>query len=261
MKAHLCSDLHIDFGDLVLPGGAELLIVAGDLCEAASFGRNDGGKARQMATACRRFVNEELTKYPEVVFVPGNHEYYGRTIGETHRLLELNMPKHVTMLQDSFKIYGTLTIYGTTLWTDINKDNPATHNHLKHSMADYTAIEEFSTHRAYVLHQQALARMGALLGAWQQVTPEERVVIVTHHAPTPRSIHPKYENDFHMNGGFASDLSAIMDEYPQITNWFHGHMHDPSDYVVNKTRVACHPRGYFPYEPRSKDYRPLEVEL
>ena len=69
-------------------------------------------------------------------------------------------------------------------------------------------------------------------------------IVVTHHAPSPRSIAPRFQND-PLNPAFVSDLEAFIERYgPSL--WVHGHVHDSFDYWVGRTRIVCNPRGYFP---------------
>jgi hypothetical protein len=51
-----------------------------------------------------------------------------------------------------------------------------------------------------------------------------------------------------MNGGYMSRLDEFIMNHPNIRLWTHGHMHNPSDYLIDGTRVVCNPRGYVPYE-------------
>ena len=88
-----------------------------------------------------------------------------------------------------------------------------------------------------------------------------RVVVVGHHAPSMLSVHEKYKHDYQMNGCYASDLSNIMLDYPEIVLWTHGHMHDDSDYTIGSTRVVCNPRGYIGHESRASTHQPLIIEL
>ena len=98
-------------------------------------------------------------------------------------------------------------------------------------------------------------------------------VVVTHHAPSRRSIAPQFAGDS-LNAAFASDLTGLMglprvppvvtDEIPAPVTpalWVHGHMHNSSDYLERGTRIVCNPRGYFPYEP-NPDFDPkLIIEV
>jgi Icc-related predicted phosphoesterase len=42
---------------------------------------------------------------------------------------------------------------------------------------------------------------------------------------------------------YASDLEDfIIETKPDL--WIHGHVHEPFDYVIGKTRIICNPHGY-----------------
>jgi hypothetical protein len=67
-------------------------------------------------------------------------------------------------------------------------------------------------------------------------------VVITHHAPSTRSIHARF-GDSPLNACFISRLEHLMDA-ARVRLWVHGHTHDSFDYTVNGTRVVCNPRGY-----------------
>jgi len=67
-------------------------------------------------------------------------------------------------------------------------------------------------------------------------------VVVTHHAPSIRSIHPGDRGDA-ASAAYASDLEEVMLRH-QPALWVHGHIHHASDYRFGDTRVVCNPRGY-----------------
>ena len=70
----------------------------------------------------------------------------------------------------------------------------------------------------------------------------DRAVVITHHAPSPRSIRPWYDGD-PFNCAFASNLDRLIERYqPEL--WIHGHMHDPVDEQLGKTRLVANPAGY-----------------
>jgi hypothetical protein len=82
------------------------------------------------------------------------------------------------------------------------------------------------------------------------------LVVCTHHAPTYQSVADEYKSQREMNGGYASDLSEFILDNENIKFWTHGHMHDPSDYMVGQCRVLCNPRGYKGYEQRVNEFDP-----
>ena len=67
-------------------------------------------------------------------------------------------------------------------------------------------------------------------------------LLLAHHAPSPRSIRDWYEGD-PFNPAFASDLDRVIERYrPEL--WIHGHMHDPVDERLGRTRLIANPAGY-----------------
>lgn len=67
-------------------------------------------------------------------------------------------------------------------------------------------------------------------------------LVVTHHAPHPKSVQPQYQGD-PLSPAFASDLGAAIERYrPEL--WIHGHDHGSHDYRVGETRIDSNQAGY-----------------
>ena len=90
----------------------------------------------------------------------------------------------------------------------------------------------------------ACAARFATHAAWLAARLDEphdgATVVVTHHAPSRRSIHPRFAGTL-LNVCFASDADHLGGR-PAL--WIHGHVHDSFDYDLRGTRVVCNPRGY-----------------
>ena len=73
------------------------------------------------------------------------------------------------------------------------------------------------------------------------------VIVLTHFAPSPQSISPKYNGGLYrdLNPTYAVDLEQLILDNPHIKLWAHGHMHDIFDYNIGSCRVVCNPYGYF----------------
>jgi len=69
--------------------------------------------------------------------------------------------------------------------------------------------------------------------------------VLTHHAPSYQSVHPKYRTAGIANGAYASDLDDLILSHPQIKYWSHGHTHESFRYRINECEVICNPRGYY----------------
>jgi predicted phosphodiesterase len=270
MKVNVISDLHLEFDDLELPGG-DVLILSGDVCEAKNLKADkydpngimfDFERANRRPDRYIRFFKEECAKYRHVIYVMGNHEHYGFRFDKTYSQLLLNVPDNVRLLEkESTEIDGVLFI-GATLWTDCNKGDPITMMQLRSSMNDYRVVQNYYKDKGqyfklipeftYKEHRQTLEYFrGELIR-----NPDRPVVIVTHHSPSKQSIKPKYQGDYHMNGGYSSDLEQFILDYPQIKVWTHGHTHDTFDYMIGQCRVICNPRGYVGYEERAQEFDP-----
>jgi Icc-related predicted phosphoesterase len=270
MKVNVISDLHLEFDDLELPGG-DVLILSGDVCEAKNLKADkydpngimfDFERANRRPDRYIRFFKEECAKYRHVIYVMGNHEHYGFRYDKTYSQLLLNLPDNVRLLEkESTEIDGILFV-GATLWTDCNKGDPITMMQLRSSMNDYRVVQNYYKDKGqyfklipeftYNEHRQTLKYFESVL----QQNPDRPVVVVTHHSPSKQSIKPKYQTDYHMNGGYSSDLEKFILDHPQIKVWTHGHTHDTFDYMVGQCRVICNPRGYVGYEERAQEFDP-----
>lgn len=90
---------------------------------------------------------------------------------------------------------------------------------------------------------------------------KDKVVVVSHHAPSDQSIAYYYSQDRLMNGAFRSQLDEFIEQRPQIKLWIHGHTHTNFDYMIGETRVVCNPRGYDGYEAIADTFKLQYVEL
>lgn len=238
MKIQPASDLHLEFDHTVtIPNaGADVLVLAGDICMARYMENVDD------------FFKTVSNEFKDVIYVMGNHEHYRclyNSVVDMAKQALAKYPNIRVLANDSVVIDGVKFI-GSTLWTDMNKGDPVTLYSIRHMMSDYQIINyrdergNFYTLRpenTYAAHREAVAYIE------QEINIDDMpVVVVSHHAPSPLSIHPKYKTEQVMNGGYSSDLSHILK--PNVKLWIHGHTHSPFDYTVMDTRIVCNPHGY-----------------
>jgi Icc-related predicted phosphoesterase len=255
MKAWIFSDLHLELDaslDLEIPD-ADICVCAGDIY--------DRGVVRSI-----EWLAERVAPFMPVVFVPGNHEYYGSAIKEG---LEAGYQAakrfhNVYLLDGDVVIFEGYRFVGATLWTDFRLQGHAASAMLaaKEQLADYrrikrskTPFKRFSPRESQYLHQLARYYIEEVL--WT-VSPRP-TVIVSHHAPSLMSVPREFLKD-PLTPAFASSLEPKILEYQPLV-WVHGHIHHPSDYRIGNTRVVCNPRGY-PGEGCRKLFNPaLVVDL
>jgi len=251
-RISLISDIHLEFStDLELPGG-EVLIVAGDLCEAKNLKQSK----------YQDWVFENFTKYKEVIMTCGNHESYGMRIDRTKELVEEYMPDNVTVLENQSHTIDNVIFVGGTLWTDMNRNDPMTMLRCQQDMSDYRHITMHDRgrnvyHKLTPYHTTELHRATRdFIIKTAKDNPDRKIVMVTHMLPSLQAISEEYKNDYHLNGAFASDLDYIFLENPNIKVAVFGHTHDFKDFVVGETRLLCNPRGYYGFEQRVKEFDP-----
>jgi Icc-related predicted phosphoesterase len=270
MKINLVSDMHLNFADVELPGG-DVLIMAGDIMEAGHFRRADNAKKDTfLADRYRRFLAEEMPKYRKVIYIMGNHEHYNNSYDDTPDRLRRELPDNVHFLEQESVQIDDVWFFGATFWTDMNKGNPTSMQVIKQSMSDFKVIKfghgikmdslygdsyytnSFTPAYAASVFKDTVSKLRVFLDEHK----DDKVVVVSHHAPTSLSIDPMYKDDHHMNGAYYSDLSELILDNPQIKTWVHGHMHNQSDYMIGDTRVVTNPRGYMGYETIANTFDP-----
>jgi len=240
MKINLVSDLHLEFAPQTLSGG-EVLILAGDIAEYRTLKKDP------------TFL-DELSKYDRVFYVMGNHEHYHHRLHKTYDDIKALLPANTTILENETAEYNGVLFLGATLWTDLNRGDPVTMFMIKGFMNDYKVIQNFYPEKNLYykltpeftldLHRQSLEYFKSVL----EKNKDKPVVVITHHAPSFMSVNEKYKNETTTNGGYASELSELILDNPNIKAWVHGHMHDPVDYLIGNTRILSNPRGYIPWE-------------
>jgi len=248
MKIQLMSDLHLEFEPLFRPknAGADVLILSGDICVAEYFTKSEMSPKFVVAREFKKFFDHVTSEFEHVIYVAGNHEHYHGYFDTTLDILKetLKYDNLHILDNDSFDIDG-VRFAGGTLWTNLNNHNPITENYLRGAMNDFKLIQwKSKNYRKFSPFDSSVEHRNTLETIKKMIADHDNVVVVGHHAPTFQSVHPKYHNNDHMNGGYFSELSEFILDHPQIKLWTHGHMHDCFDYDVGTTKVWCNPRGY-----------------
>lgn len=235
MIIRYASDLHLEFYDnrqwlrlQPLEGKGGLLLLAGDIMPFTELGR------------LREFYARWGDQYDHVLWVPGNHEYYGGDINERSGRLDEKLTSNVRLLNDEVWYAPGLRILCTTLWTPIaEEDEVIMQNH----MADYSAILDnghlLKPRRTSALHAASLAWLRSELAK----PFEGHTVVVTHHVPTFRNYPPEFE-DSALSGAFAVDLDDLVVNSGAYA-WIYGHHHrNIPAFELGNTRMLTNQLGY-----------------
>ncbi len=234
MKLHILSDLHVEFGDFVIPDiGADLVVLAGDT---------------HVGVRGVRWILDQGIEVP-VIYVLGNHEFYrDKFPGLIDALKREAEGTNVYVLENDVFALGGFRFFGCTLWSDMALlgDAAAAAAAAAGGMNDYHKIR--SSHNGRRLTPEETVAwhkdsVNQLIDFLESGDPE-RSVVVTHSCPSIRSIPERYQ-DHQLVPAFASNMENIILNYqPRI--WIHGHTHDSFDYHIGKTRIICNPRGNVP---------------
>ncbi len=233
MKVHVLSDLHLGVHDMERPlTDADVVVLAGDI-----------GPPRLAAAWALRFDRP-------VLYVLGNHEFYGGDIDETAaELAQLCAGTQIHLLDDGELVIDGMRFLGSTLWTDFLLQGDGAPKQLavdaaQRFMRDFSRIRGGDGDTLFTPADAAarFARHAAWLDAQLDTAHAGPTVVITHHAPSPRSIHPRFADSV-LNACFVSDAEHLVGA-ERARWWIHGHTHDSFDYDLRGTRVICNPRGY-----------------
>lgn len=244
MKLQILSDLHTEFADFELPEtDADVVVLAGDI----------GVGVRGLEWVARQNSNKPF------IYVPGNHEFYGNDISLTNELRR-RAPWNVHVLDNEQLVLDDVRFLGSVLWTDFclfgETDKWFSMQRARQSMNDFFVISQegrrLTPADSVALHETSRSWLTEKLAE----PFDGKSVVVSHHAPSARSVAPRFAKDF-LTPAFASNLEYLMvGQHADL--WIHGHMHDRVDYDINGTRVICNPRGY-PGETASRQFQPWLV--
>jgi predicted phosphodiesterase len=226
---YLCGDW-----DLALPDADryDMVILAGDI----------HSHTHAIPWAARTFSKP-------VIYVPGNHEFYGAHYqglwAELRRCAAGH--GHVHLLDNEAVEIDGVRVYGAVLWTDFMLHGSDTGtigrcmSEAKRGMPDFSCIRfsggsSLSPADTARLHRESTRFLAEALD-----TPfNGPTIVVTHHLPSAYSVADRFKQDL-MSAAFASHLDRVV---ARAELWVHGHTHDSFDYEIGKCRVVCNPRGY-----------------
>ncbi|OIQ77546.1 3',5'-cyclic adenosine monophosphate phosphodiesterase CpdA [mine drainage metagenome] len=234
MKLNILSDLHLSCGALEMPrNDADIVILAGDIARPKDA------------------VSWALGFAKPVLYVPGNHEFYGGSIVEAaEELKKLCAGTNIHVLDNDQVTIDGVRFLGTTLWTDFmhgtdDEQRSRAMQEAQRFMRDFSIIRvDDPVPRLFTpVDAAALCRADAQWLENRLAEPHAGpTVVITHHAPSRQSIHSRFAGSL-LNGCFVSDLQHLVDGQ-RVQLWVHGHTHDTFDYMLHGTRVVCNPRGY-----------------
>lgn len=256
MKIRLISDVHHEFyrgkdwkrQPWSTSAGEDVLVLAGDIASGSS----------NVLDTIKYFLD---TGVPHIVYVPGNHEYYGTSISDFDNKIRNKLKDNVqvSLLNPGcIKKDGVLFV-GAPLFTKFSGDPLAEHN-AQRLIADFRLIKEakVSDYTAKYLEQSkyifdCVKRQGESV---------HTIVVVTHWLPSHQLISSEYRLDRSgLNSYFAnkldSEMQLVSDRLPNTRLvWMYGHTHKCGNSRINgHWDCIANPAGY-PNEYKDHTFNP-----
>lgn len=142
MKIAICSDVHLEFGQLELENteNADVLVLSGDICTAVDLRVTDSILSSAKTDRYMEFFTQCSKNFPHVVYVMGNHEHYHGDYATSAIHLRDAMKKcgdNIHFLDKEVWELDDHVFIGGTLWTDMNGEDEMTMNHVSRRMNDF----------------------------------------------------------------------------------------------------------------------------
>ena len=234
MRIFGISDIHLEF----LPDNddfsftskwpsADVLVLAGDI-----------GSPIKRYDQYRRFLEHVKKKYSTVIFISGNHEYYGCNFDREYvnRLLrQLASGTGCQFLHRESIVVSGVSFIGATLWSIISHESVYMINDFSQGVfegqIDY--VQEFAKDSEFIQRSLKYTSLPT--------------VVITHHLPSRRLIHGRFKDSD--NSGFCSNLLDRV-ELRNMKLWVCGHTHEYVDTICDGRIIYANPVGY-PHEKRN----------
>ena len=197
---------------------------------------------------------DEWKSAREIVFVPGNVDFFGADLEETRlRLSRECKDVGISLLDQGSVEIEDLKIIGATLWTDVQlflhevflspeQAMSLQRATIRAEITDFSGKircegRSFSIAESVKRHR---ADLSFLVGKLEQARlARQHTVVVTHHAPSPFSI-PRRGKGWGAGAAYASNLHQVIYDY-QPAVWIHAGTRGGTDHQRGQTRIIANP--------------------
>lgn len=187
------------------------------------------------------FITRCSSKWNRIIYLPGNHEYYGGDIPHIdNEYRQAFRDTNIHYCNESWWSFPEYDLYAGTLWSN---PNPVQELVILDEINDFRYIKlkgqiincnDFRDRNANFLRNYAITK------AIYRNT-KVPLIVASHFLPNVRSIHPAFAND-PTNSYYCNALED--DFFKDITHWMHGHTHKSMQYKIYDCVVSCNPYGY-----------------
>jgi predicted phosphodiesterase len=243
MKLRIWSDIHSEFGQLkVTPREDDketVLVIAGDFL----VWTNPDDSVEQLRELAQQFK--------AIVYVAGNHEFYGSTHQDVIVGLRTvaDSIDNLYFLDGDYCIIDDVRFIGGTLWTDMDGSASYTMARIEQGMNDYRQIKYRDRDGVVnTLRAADVVKLNAWyrgqFRTWLDVGWEGKTVVVSHHLPD--YYYARAYADYDLVYAYGNTL--MQDLVAKADIWIHGHAHIRQEYEIEGVHVIANPRGYVGYQ-------------
>lgn len=258
MKIAIHSDLHLEGNSLPNGFGSnaseiDLVVLAGDI------------GVRDLETNLRDI--KEVYKDSDVLFIPGNHEFYGFDIYDREQqMLEICRSVDVQYLEVGrvFDKEGFRFI-GNTGWSDTCSTNGFVHElenlKVEGAVSDFYRIRNDYEGRKFsvkdMINISQAQKFAIATEIWVAKESGLKPVVITHFPPLMEVGNPMFGINF-LSRYFHNDWSDLISKQSPYM-WIYGHTHYNSPLkMFHNTLLECNMRGYNK-EDSNLSYNPSHV--
>ncbi|MFJ3366869.1 metallophosphoesterase [Pseudomonas sp. NPDC086251] len=208
-----------------MSGDYDLVVLAGDI----------DVKARGVAWANGVFACP-------VIYVSGNHEFYGGHIDSTHRKMKDAASVHVHVLENEMFVWNQTRFLCATAWTDFSSTGSvAVASQTAWAwMNDFRFIRTGENYRR-LRPSDLVSRNHATFARLTKELDkpfEGKTVVVKHHAPVLEVVGDKH--DGHLSAAYANSWYTLLEKADLR---IFGQAHRAVDVTLGRCRVVSNPHG------------------
>jgi predicted phosphodiesterase len=243
----ILSDLHLELTrgwDLPSTDARpqfDVMVIAGDLIPRAERG---------VAWLRERVPDRN------VIYVMGNHEFYGCDIDRTvEKARQAAAGTNIHILQNDAVVIDHVLFAGATLWTDFDLFGNRDYAMMRAAdvMNDYRKIRK-KAYTERLRPADTVARhwksRAFIERATREACADRRVVVITHHGCVREAMKAGTAADI-ISAAYTSDCSDLLGN---VDLWIYGHTHESRDFIVGRTRIVSNSKGYGPWLPQHRTW-------
>lgn len=241
----IISDLHLETHssyDFPIKQTAPNLALLGDIGQIAHDGLFD-------------FLERQLKRYWNVIFILGNHEPYGTSwvlANARVRAFEARMQalrksstigNFMFLDQGRWDVNENLTVLGCTLFSSVSSQRVEVEKRLR----DFREIRDWTVEDHVFAHHSNLGWLNDQVKAISETEPQRKIAVFSHYSPTldGQAVAPRHR-DSPISSAFATDMGQERCWTDQaVIFWAFGHTHFNCDFIdEHGKRIIANQKGY-----------------